>query len=80
MRIEIGSKATFTFEDLGFGETFIDPAIDDTVVFMVVEDYMYIDKSEDYDGYAIRLDTGSVHGYKNSEEVIRVNAKVVIEV
>lgn len=80
MKIEIGSKTTCTFEDLDFGETFIDPAIDDNVVFVVIEDYVYIDKSEDYDGYAIRLDTGSLHGYKNNEEVIRVNAKVVVEI
>ena len=80
MRIEIGSKETCTFEELEFGETFIDPAVDDTVVFVKIEDYVYIDKSEDYDGYAIRLDTGSLHGYKNSEEVIRVNAKVVVEI
>lgn len=80
MKIEFGSKATCTFEDLDFGETFIDPAIDDTVVFMVVEDYVYIAKDEDYDGYAIRLDTGSLHGYKNTEEVIRTDAKVVVEI
>lgn len=75
MEIEKKINETTTFEELAYGDVFID---DDGDVVMVVDADYGLGLDESYYGYGVNLKTGSHYAYNASDVVIKVFAKLTV--
>jgi len=67
------------FGNLKSGDTFLDRTeFEDDVVLMVIELAHGLGDGDGFDGYALALDDGSIIGYRNSEPVVKIEAKIVV--
>ena len=86
MKITVNTTNAVTFKELERGTTFICPEYDEDVIFMVVEPDMDVVIKPDEDwceedefaGYAIGLNMGTLSGFDADEKVIRVDTELIV--
>lgn len=86
MKITVNTTNTVKFKDLKRGETFICPEYDEDVIFMVIEPDMDVVikpdgdwcEEDEFAGYAISLNMGTLSGFHTDEEVIPVDTELIV--
>ena len=85
MNITFKNTNFVDFSTINRGDTFIDPDYDEGTILMRVAvsccDVILntdTDITDNYDGYAVDIQTGGIIGYYNSVEVIPVKADVIV--
>lgn len=73
------------FGKLKNGSTFIDPEYDEDTVLMRVDTCVDVDLgtdtdiSEEFNGYAVNIQTGRIMGYYDTDKVVPVEAEVIVQ-
>ena len=77
MEIKVERKQSLVaFGTLDCGDTFLSQNCDK--VFLVLKpDYNLGDNWEEYDGFAVALDTGEIYGFLDTERVVLVKTSLV---
>lgn len=85
MKLTFKDTKTVKFHELRDGQTFTDPEIDDTTVFIKVSPNLDLNLETDlnqvpraFAGYAVDLYTGEIGGYYASDEVIPVEVEATV--
>ena len=85
MKLTFKTASAITFKDLRDGQTFTDPEIDDTTVFIKVSPNPDLNLETDlnqvpraFAGYAVDLYTGEIGGYYANDEVIPVVVEATV--
>lgn len=85
MKFTFKTASATKFDDLGNGQTFIDPEIDDSTVFIKASPNLDLNLTTDldqvarkFDGYAVDLYTGEIGGYYADDEVIPVTVEATV--
>ena len=85
MKVTFKNTNEVNFSAIGYGTTFIDQEYDEGTILMRVRaccdvvlgtDTTIVD---DFDGYAVDIQTGEIMGYYNSTKIIPVKAEVRVE-
>lgn len=85
MKITFKDTKFVEFGQLHNGSTFIDPEYDEGTVLMRVDTCVDVDLitdtdvSEEFNGYAVDIQTGYIMGFYNSDKVIPVEAEVTVQ-
>lgn len=85
MKITFKDSKFVEFGQLHNSDTFIDPDYDEDTVLMRVDTCVDIDLitdtglSDEYDGYAVDIQTGYIMGLYNSNKVVPVEAEVTVQ-
>lgn len=85
MKITFKNTNEVDFSAIGYGNTFIDQEYDEGTILMCVraccDVVLGTDTAitEDFDGYAVDIQTGEIMGYYNDAKVIPVKAEVRVE-
>lgn len=85
MKVAFKDTNVVNFSTIRCGGTFIDQDYDEDTILMRVKAYVDVVLgtdtaiSEDFDGYAVDIQMGKIMGYYNYDEVIPVEAEVVVQ-
>jgi hypothetical protein len=85
MTITFNNVDEVDFSAIGYGNAFIDQEYDEGTILMRVRACCDVtlgtegELSNEFDGYAVDIQTGEIMGYYNSAKVIPVKSEVIVK-